>query len=278
MAAERGTIDLVLRYAFLTVAVVAGLVGSVMVVAPESTDDYFSWALGPPPLAALVGGLYVASTVVFGIAASRPWSEARGLVLAVLALTLPTLVATLVHAEVFDFSRAVAIVWIVLFVASPLIHATVLYLRRGVHVERGPALPVWLRAFLAGLSALLVVLALLCWLDRPSAESVVPFALAPMGAAFLGAWSLFLAVLAGWPAIRGGWTEARIPLLGLVAYPLGGAVAALRTADDLEPGGGGAVYAIALCAVAAVAAYGLRSGSAWHASTSPGTAIRTPTR
>jgi hypothetical protein len=64
----------------------------------------------------------------------------------------------------------------------------------------------------------------------------------------------------------------------LVAYPLGAAVAALRSVDDLEPGVGAGVYVTVFLVVAAVAAYGLRSGSAWHASTSPGTAIRTPTR
>ena len=38
------------------VALAAGFVGVLMLIAPASTGRYFSWALGPPPLAALVGG------------------------------------------------------------------------------------------------------------------------------------------------------------------------------------------------------------------------------
>jgi hypothetical protein len=111
MPPRRGTVDRVLDVAFAIVAVVAGIVGVVMLVAPGSTDDYFSWELGPPPLASLVGGLYVASTVVFGLAIGQAWGAVRGLVAGVLALTLPTLAATLIHSEVFDFSRPVAVIW-----------------------------------------------------------------------------------------------------------------------------------------------------------------------
>ena len=284
MATERSTIDLVLRVAFLIVTVVAGLVGLVMLIDPGSTGDYFSWALGPPPLAALVGGFYVASTVVFGLAAGRPWGEVRGLVVAVLGLTLPTLVATLVHQEVFDFSRPVAVVWIVLFVGSPATFGTILFLRRRVRVDPGPPLPAGLRVALGLVAAALLALAVLCWVDRSTAASIVPYSLPPMGAAFLGAWALFLALLAGWPALRGGWNEARIPLIGFAAYATGGVVAGLRSVDDLEPSGRGAAYLVVLAAGAGLAAASLlradalRSGSPWRASTSPATATPTPTR
>jgi hypothetical protein len=278
MPTERSTTDLVLRVAFLIVTVVAGLVGLVMLIDPGSTGDYFSWALGPPPLASLVGGLYVASALVFGLAASRPWGEVRGLVVAVLGLTLPTLVATLAHQEVFDFSRPVAIVWIVLFVGSPLTFGTVLFLRRRARVDPGRPLAAALRVVLAIVAVALVAFALLCWADRPAAASLVPYALAPMGGAFLGAWALFLALLAAWAALRGGWNEARIPLLGLAAYGAGGALAALRSYGELDPSGRAAAYLIGLAAVAGFAANALRSASSWRASTSPVTATPTPTR
>jgi hypothetical protein len=54
-----------------------------------------------------------------------------------------------------------------------------------------------------------------------------------MGAKFLGAWALFLAVLAGWAA-AGGRDEARIPLVGLLAYALGAMGAGLRSLGDLD--------------------------------------------
>jgi hypothetical protein len=89
--------------------------------------------------------------------------------------------------------------------------------------------------------------------DRGSAEAFVPFALAPMGAKFLGAWCLFLGVLAAWVAARGTAVESRIPLLGLIAYPVGGLLAALTTWGDL--GSGRVLYLLDLALVAALAAF-----------------------
>jgi hypothetical protein len=234
MASRRGTVDRVLDVAFAIVAVVAGIVGVVMLMAPGSTGDYFSWELGPPPLASLVGGLYVASTVVFGLAIAQAWGAVRGLVAGVLALTLPTLAATLIHSEVFDFSRAVAVIWLILFVASPLTYGSILVLRRTARVAGGPPLPGRLRMSLGALAVVLTAFGLLTWVDRTAAEELVPFALAPMGAKFLGAWSLFLAVLAAWAASAGRRDEARIPLVGLLAYAVGALGAGLRSLGDLD--------------------------------------------
>jgi hypothetical protein len=256
MAARR-TSDRVLTVAFAIVAVVAGIVGVVMLVAPGSTDDYFSWALGPPPLASLVGGLYVASTVVFGLAIGRRWGEVRGLVAGVLGLTLPTLTATLVHSEVFDFGRPVAVIWLLLFIASPATYGTILFLRRREPVVPGPPLSGGLRLALGALAALLVALAVLTWVDRSAVEELVPFALAPMGGAFLGAWALFLAVLAGWAAGRGGRDEAWLPLVGLLAFALGAIVAAVRSWADLADGRR-VGYVVALAVVAVLAGIALR--------------------
>jgi hypothetical protein len=47
----------VFRSACFVVAVVAGLAGAVMVVAPADTGSYFSWPIGPPPVAALAAAL-----------------------------------------------------------------------------------------------------------------------------------------------------------------------------------------------------------------------------
>src|SRR5215217_7608347 len=88
------------------VALAAGIVGVLMLIVPDSTDRYFSWALGPAPLAAVVGACYVASAAVFGGAAIRAgWPGLRPLCVAVFGLTVPTLVATVHHRHVFDFSR-----------------------------------------------------------------------------------------------------------------------------------------------------------------------------
>jgi hypothetical protein len=69
----------VLRTLFLIVAVVAGIAGIAMVVSPGSTDRYFSWPIGPEPVASTVGAFYIASAIVFGLAAIRDdWPGSPG--------------------------------------------------------------------------------------------------------------------------------------------------------------------------------------------------------
>jgi hypothetical protein len=249
-------IDTVLRVAFVVVAVAAGLMGVAMLAYPADTGDYFAWQLGPVPLASLVGGLFVASTLVFGLAIRRSWVEVRGVVAAVLGLTVPMLAATIVHEDVFTFSRPVAVVWVVLFVASPLTYGAVLVLRRDEAADAdAPGLPDTVRAGFAALATAFVGFAVLCWIGRLSVAEVVPFDLTPMGAAFLGAWSLFVAVLALWPAVR-PTEELELPLIALVAYPLAGVVSALLTWDEFT--GGQLIWVLALLGVAVAALAQLR--------------------
>jgi hypothetical protein len=250
----RPVAERVLLVAFLIVAVVAGIAGVVMVVIPEDTDDYFAWALAPSPLASIVGGLYVASAVVFGIAAGTRWAAGRGLCVGVLALTLPTLAATFAHREVFDFSRALAVIWVILFIGSPLTYATILVLLRREGGPAGPLLPGPARAGL-GVLALVYLAGAIALLADPTAFPA-PFDMPPMGGRFLGAWCLLMAVMAAWPALRGR-REARIPLIALVAFPAGALLAALRSLGDMEAGSARTTWIVVLAALTAVGALAL---------------------
>ena len=77
------------------VVVAAGASGAALLIAPGETDRYFSWTLRPPAAAALIGGFYLASAVVFAVALALPWSQVRTLVVGVYGLAVPTLVLTL---------------------------------------------------------------------------------------------------------------------------------------------------------------------------------------
>ena len=90
---------------FGIVVVAAGVSGLALLVAPASTDRYFSWTLNPPAAAALIGGFYLASAVVFAWGLRLEWRSARTLLVGVLGLAVPTLVLSIVHDDVFDFSR-----------------------------------------------------------------------------------------------------------------------------------------------------------------------------
>jgi hypothetical protein len=86
----------------------------------------------------------------------------------------------------------------------------------------------------------------------------VPFEVAPLGARFLAAWLAFFAVLAGWPALRPTRAEARVPLLSLIAYGVGGLLAAAIHPGQLEAGALG--YLAVLVGVVTIALLALARG------------------
>lgn len=213
-----------LMAAAVVVATAAGIVGAIMLIAPTTTGTYFAWPLGPPGLAALVGGLYVVSAPVFFYAGTRSAVEVRGLAAAVLAFTIPTVIATFLHRDIFDFTRLMAMAWVVLFIASPITFALLLWSGRHARPLRNdPRLHRVARVALAVLAIGFAGLAVWFWL---ATDGPVPFDMAPLGARFLAAWMAFFAVLAAWSALRPSRSEARIPLLALLAYGVGGLLAA----------------------------------------------------
>lgn len=239
------------------VTVVAGASGVALLVAPESTDRYFSWTLRPPAAAALIGGFYLASAAAFGIALTLPWRQVRPLMAAVLGLTVPTLVLTLVHDEVFDFSRWQAIAWVALFVAAPGATAAILATSRVPSApDRSPSLRLWSRLGLAALGVILAAIALLVWLDasRDDVARYSPVDLVRLTGTYLGAWCSFLAVLCGWAACRGRWDDGRIALITLATAGCGASIGLLRSLQEIGHPAVAFPAALAI-AVAAMATY-----------------------
>ena len=173
-----------LMAAAIIVATAAGIVGAILLIAPESTGRSFAWPLGPRALAALVGGFYGVSAPVFVYAGRRSAIEVRGLAAAVLAFTLPTLAATYLHRDVFDFDRLFAVAWVVLFVARPVTFALLLWSGRQAEPPPGDArVRPAARAVLAVLGAAFAGLAVWFWVSlggpfhsrcRPSARVSLP--------------------------------------------------------------------------------------------------------
>jgi hypothetical protein len=262
----------VARAGFGAVVLAAGVSGLALVIMPESTGQFFSWGLGPPPLAGLVGGLYLASAVTFAVALRLPWRCARSLVAASVALTAPTLVATFIHLEVFDFGRWQAWAWVGLFLAAPPFWAAMLVINRSAAPRSAPP-DVGRPAAIAllVLAALLVVATVVVWTDPSVGGRALPFELSPLGGRFIAAWLAFLAVLAGWAALRPA--EARLPFVALAAYPAGALVAGLRSLADLSPPGARRAY---LC-VLGLAAAGFGAALVRSPTCRPALAEREPT-
>ena len=245
-----------LMAATVVVATAAAIVGAIMLMAPTRTGTYFAWPLGPPGLAALVGGFYVVSAPVFFYAGTRPAVEVRSLAAAVLAFTIPTGVATFLHQDIFDFSRLMAKAWVVLFIASPITFSLLLWSGRHARPPQDdPGLRRTARAALAVLAVGFAGSAMWFWVTT---DGPVPFTMAPLGARFLAAWLAFFTVLAVLSALRPSRSEARVPLLALVLYGVGGLLAAA-----VHPGALGVRtvgYLAALVAIVAIAGLALLRG------------------
>jgi hypothetical protein len=249
------------RGAFLLLAAAAGLVGIALVAAPGATGKFFAWGLGPQPLAAFAGGVYIGSAALYAVAIPRPWREVRGLVAGAVVLSVSVLIVTLTHLDQFDFDRLQAWAWVVLFAGFSLVTIWLLLTGGEPDAARVPAepLPPWARATLALVAALLALLAVALWLDPGGLTDASPYDLPPLGGRFAGSWIALLSVLSAWAAVRNTKVEARLPALGLVALPAGALIAAMRTADDLEPAAGylaavTALIAVGLCAMRATRA------------------------
>ena len=225
-------VTIVRRTAFLLLVLAAGLIGLALIAAPGATGSFFSWGLGPEPLAAFAGGVYVGAATVYAVGLMRPWYEVRGLVVGAVVLSVSVFVATLVHLELFDLDRLQAWAWLVLFAGFSAVTIGLLVVGGPAEGHPPPSGPA--RVLLGAVALLLTPLALVLWIDPGALSDASPFELAPMGGRFTGSWVALLAVLAGWAAWRGNAAEARLAALALVALAVGALVAALRTAPDLD--------------------------------------------
>ena len=260
------------RLMYGAVAVAAGLSGIALLAAPSTTADWFAWGLAPTPLAATIGGFYLASAVVYGLGAVGGWRAGRVLAIGILALSVPIFVATLAHLEVFDMGRLPAWTWVVLFGVFGPAALLVLAGQRGAGAGPEPdrSLPTAVRAGLLVLAAPLLVAAVALWADPAGAAEWLPYAPPPMSGRVLGTWAFLLAVVAAWSALRGRLGEAWPALLALVLFPAGALVAAARAAGDLEDDGRAAYLAVLAAWLGAALAL------AWAARRAPGAATSSP--
>lgn len=225
----------ILRILLGGVALAAGITGVALLASPADTGDFFSWELEPAPLAALIGGSYLASLLVFGVALRASWVEVRGLVIGTLALTIPMLVSTFTHLGVFDFDRWQAWGWVGLFIASPLAFGTVILRLRGEAEGSGGWPAPWAMVVAGVLAVIFVAVAVLLWIDPSRVAGILfPFDLPPFGGRVLGCWVAFLAFLAGWIATHTR-EESWIPALGLTAFSAGALGGAILTLDGIQP-------------------------------------------
>ena len=166
------------RLMYGAVAVAAGLSGIALLASPSTTADWFAWGLAPVPLAALIGGFYLASSVIYGLGARAGWRAGRVLAIGILALSVPIFVATLVDLEVFDMGRLPAWTWVILFGVFGPAALLVLAGQRDAGVGPEPDRPLGtaVRVGLLVFAVPLLAVAVALWSDPVGADAWLPYA------------------------------------------------------------------------------------------------------
>jgi hypothetical protein len=244
------------RAVYLIISILTAIVGVLLVAAPGSTERLFAWALGPPGVAALTGGLFLGAAVAFALAAARARVAGRGFALLSIVFAGPVFGYTLLHRDLFDFGRWQALVWVVAF--GLIILLSILMLSTGAwsSAGRGPMPATWARAILALLGLAGVAVATAMWVKSEGPRPWVPLELSQFAGQLFGMWFAVIGFACLWSAIRPA-EEARVFVAGVTALLAGAAVGAIRAYDGFVPADralflGGLAIAFVLCVLVLV--------------------------
>jgi hypothetical protein len=245
------------------------------------TDELFAWTINPPISAAFLGGGYAAGFLLIVLTARDPvWARNRiGLVTVWVFIGL-TLVATLVHLDLFHFdaspawARFAAWLWTAVYVVTPVWMGGLFLLQR-----RAPGVDPPVRRTLPGAAAGVLVAQAVVLLAAGAALMLAPawadrwwaWPLAPLAGRAIGAWLValgFAAVLVvlGRDLGRAGAASATYVAFGQLQVG-----ALVRFSGDVDWGRAAAwAWLVVLVSIIVMGLYGLtanrrrpdRSGSA----------------
>jgi hypothetical protein len=174
----------------------------------ERTEEYFAWTIDVPLTAAFLGAGYWASVALEWLAArEKLWANARAAVPSVFVFTTLTLVATLLHLDLFHLdtsfgltTRAVTWIWIAIYASVPVLLLFV-FVKQAREPGDDPAIvmpmPFAITAVLALHAVILTFYGLYLFLSPERAASIWPWPLTELTGRAVGAWVLSLGVAAG---------------------------------------------------------------------------------
>lgn len=238
----------------------------------DRTEEIFAWTIDTKITAAFIGGCYWSAAVLALLSArEQTWARARLGVPGVLAFIWLTLLATLVHLDLFHLdapelnARAAAWIWLVIYVAEPplLLWAFVAQLRTaGAKPSRPNPLPGPYRALLAGQAAILLAFGAALSVAPADVGDAWPWKLTELTGRAIAAWLIaFGGLLAAiwWENERGRIRLGLYPLLVLIPLQ---AIALARFGDEVRWSDAAAYVLIAfLASVLAAGLWGWRTST-----------------
>jgi hypothetical protein len=233
------------------------LAGVQLFVFSEKTASYFAWTIDVPLTAAFLGASYWGSAwLQWASARERAWANARPAVPTAFVFTTLTLVATLLHLELFHLgasfalgTRVVTWIWIAVYAAVPPIMAIVVWRQRrapGGDPARSRPLPAWMRTVMAVHAAGLLSIGTALFVAPERFASLWPWPLTPLTGRAVAAWTLSIGVAAAWAVFENDLRRVRAAAGAYVALAVLQGIALLRFPDAVDWGAPQAAIYVAI--------------------------------
>ncbi|MGD8168773.1 hypothetical protein ACEXOS_021280 [Herbiconiux sp. P16] len=231
-APPRARTDRILPYTRVVSVIIIPflVVASVLLyVLPDRTDELFAWTIAPPLTAMLLGCAYLGGIWFFAACLRlRRWHAIGWGFPAVFVFASLLAIATFLHWDRFHSGHISFIVWVTLYVTTPVLVLVAFILNRpqdsGAPDARDYPVPRWLRGLLAVIGLLAAVIGVVLFVAPQLAIEIWAWELTPLTARVAGAIltlpgmvNVWLFVDARWSAFRSVVQAELISLVFIVA-------------------------------------------------------------
>jgi hypothetical protein len=258
-----------MRWLLLVASVLVFIIGIPLFLLSGQTDRYFAWTISVPLTAAFLGAGYWSSFFIEFVASrERVWANSRVAVPAVFVFTVLTLVATLIHLDLFHLGSSFAGItqigtwtWMVVYVSVPILLAALWLIQlrlpggdppRRTPMSGGVRLAIYL------LAAGMLVVGVALFVAPLGAGVLWPWELTPLTGRAVGAWLIGLGVAAAHMARERDWRRVLPASAMFAVFGALELVVLFRFLGDVVWSGVRAwIYLLFLLSMLAVGLYGL---------------------
>ncbi len=239
--------------------------GIQLFVFTEFTDRFFAWTIINPLTAAFLGASYWASVpLMFLSSRETAWAHARLAVFGVLAFTVLTLIATLLHLDRFHLTDSnptaqfAGWVWLAVYVIAPVALAIVTFFQlriSGKDPERKAPMLGWFRFLLLAQALVMIGFGIALFLNP--AAPLWPWLLTPLTGRAIASWLVGIGLIAAHACLEDDWGRVRTMMIGYTTLAVLQFVALARygtLVDWSKPHG--LLYIVFLASILLVGLYG----------------------
>ena len=215
----------------------------------ERTDKFFSWTIGSPLTAAILGSFYFAASWITASAALnwKTWARARSAVPGTFALVVLIELATLYNFEPFrlhlhapdGITNFEVFLWLGAYTVEPIGLTIGMLLQRrmpGVDPPTLERLPAWWRNCAWVGSVVAIVVGAFLFLLPNAAVDIWSWPLTRLTAQILGSWFIASGAVMGWAAHENDRWRLLVPALGFTALGPLQLIAIARFSDEIDFG------------------------------------------